>query len=273
MPTVRHLAFTCKEPTKIADFLHDVFGLEILYKNPGGTSVLSDGETNITLNTAEFEYPWHFGLEMSSEEIAGRRSLLGRMGAPTNDGVADGRPVEAFTKTPEGQRIDMAPFWPTMPGQNRRNREATILDESEVARLKDLPKIRHIAFCCKEPDKIADFMAEALDFEVLYHTPPAVVVLSDGNINFTLLTETFLDEDPVSWHFGVEMPAEKIQALRPILEEMGVDVHDGVRDGRPVDLFIHTPEGHRIDIAPFWPTKKGQSRRPQDAAAGNARAS
>jgi len=270
MPTVRHLAFTCKEPVKIADFLHDVFGLEILYKNPGGTAVLSDGETNITLNTASFEYPWHFGLEMPSEEIAGRRSLLERMGAPTAGGVGDGRPVEAFTKTPEGQRIDMAPFWPTRPGQNRRQRDELALDETEQARLSNLPKIRHIAFCCKEPDKVADFLAEGLDFEVLYHTPPAVVVLSDGNINFTLLPEAFLHEDPVPWHFGLEMPADKIQALRPVLEEMGIELHEGVGDGRPVDKFIHTPEGHRIDIAPFWPTKQGQSRRPQDAAASQA---
>jgi catechol 2,3-dioxygenase-like lactoylglutathione lyase family enzyme len=273
MPRIRHLAFTCKEPIKIADFLHDVLGLEILYKNESGTSVLSDGETNITLNLDTFEYPWHFGLEMSAEEIAGRRSLLERMGAPTNDGVADGRPVEAFTTTPEGHRIDMAQFWPTQPGQRRREREAAPVDEDEIERLKSLPKIRHIAFCCQDPHRVADFLAEALDFDVLYHAGPEVVVLSDHNINLTLLPESFQEEDPVPWHFGLEMSKERIEALKPLLKEMGVELHEGVPDGRPVDQFIHTPEGHRIDLAPFWPTKPGQSRRPatadqESAAAG-----
>jgi len=265
MPKIRHLAFRCKEPKTIAEFLHEVFGLEILYVNEDtGTAVLSDGETNITLNSERFEYSWHFGLEISLEEIAGRRSLLERMGAQTN-AVADGRPVEAYVTTPEGHRIDMAPFWPTLPGQHRRQRDARPLDEPEVARLKRLPKIRHIAFCCKEPHRIADFLAEALDLEVLYYTGPSVAVLSEGNINLTLLPESFLEHDPVPWHFGLEMSLEQIEALRPRLVEMGVEMHEGIRDGRPVESFIHTPEGHRIDLASYWPTKRGQPRRQPEA--------
>jgi hypothetical protein len=127
-----------------------------------------------------------------------------------------------------------------------------------------MPKIRHLAFVCKEPKKMAAFLEKAFDLELLYYTdPPGVAVMSDGDVNITLLTESFAEHDPVPWHFGLELSQEEIEARRPVLEELGAQIHDGVRDGRPVEAYIYTPEGHRIDLAPFWPTKRGQSRRQQ----------
>ena len=128
-----------------------------------------------------------------------------------------------------------------------------------------MAKLRHLAFVCKDPKATAEFLRKAFDLEVLYYTdPPGVAVMSDGEVNFTLLPENFAEHDPVAWHFGLEMSKEEIAARRPILEEMGVAIHEGVRDGRPVEMFLHTPEGHRIDLAPFWPTKAGQTRRQEE---------
>jgi len=128
-----------------------------------------------------------------------------------------------------------------------------------------MAKLRHLAFVCKEPRKVAKFLEEAFDIQVLYYTdPPGVAVLSDGEVNFTLLPESFAEHDPVPWHFGLEMSQEEIDARRAKLKEMGVAIHEGVHDGRPVEMFLHTPEGHRIDLAPFWPTKPGQSRRQEE---------
>ena len=128
-----------------------------------------------------------------------------------------------------------------------------------------MPKIRHLAFVCKEPRKIGDFLHEAFGLEILYwHEGSGVTVLSDGDLNITLLHEGFAEHDPVAWHFGLEMTQEEIEAIRPHLEELGTPIREGVRDGRPVEAFLKTPEGHRIDIAPFWPTKRGQSRRQQE---------
>ena len=125
-----------------------------------------------------------------------------------------------------------------------------------------MPKIRHLAFVCQEPKKIADFLHQAFDLDVLYYTdPPGVAVMSDGDINITLLTPSFAEHDPAAWHFGIEMSEEEIEARRPLLESLGAQLNEGVRDGRPVEAFLRTPEGHRIDLAPFWPTKPGQRRR------------
>lgn len=127
-----------------------------------------------------------------------------------------------------------------------------------------MAKLRHIAFICEDPIKMADYLQKAFDLELLYQTGPDVAVLSDGTINFTLLPRRFAEHDPVDWHFGFEMTQDEIAARRSVFEELGTPVHDGVHDGRPVEAYVHTPEGQRIDVAPFWPTKKGESRRQQE---------
>src|SRR5581483_2933565 len=86
-----------------------------------------------------------------------------------------------------------------------------------------MAKLRHLAFVCKEPRKVAKFLEEAFDIQVLYYTdPPGVAVLSDGDMNFTLLPESFAEHDPVPWHFGLEMSQDEIDARREKLKEMGV---------------------------------------------------
>ena len=130
-----------------------------------------------------------------------------------------------------------------------------------------MAKLRHLAFVCKDPQKMADYLHDAFDLEILYRTDTpdvTALVLSDGVINFTLLSENFANHDPVPWHFGLELTQEEIEARRDRLAQLGTPIHDGVRDGRPVEAYLHTPEGHRIDLAPFWPTQKGQSRRQEE---------
>ena len=130
-----------------------------------------------------------------------------------------------------------------------------------------MAKLRHIAFVCKDPQKMAEYMRDAFGLEILYRTDTpdvTALVLSDGVVNFTLLSENFANHDPVPWHFGLEMTQEEIEARRAKLEQLGTPIHDGVRDGRPVEAYLHMPEGQRVDLAPFWPTQKGQTRRQQE---------
>jgi hypothetical protein len=131
-----------------------------------------------------------------------------------------------------------------------------------------MPKIRHLAFVCEDPTKIAEFLHTAFDLNILYTTEPSgTVVLSDGDINITLLKPTFAEHDPALWHFGIQMSEQELAARKPLLESLGAQLNEGVRDGRPVEAFLRTPEGHRIDLAPFWPTQPGQRRRDRGQAA------
>ena len=126
-----------------------------------------------------------------------------------------------------------------------------------------MPKFRHIAIVCQDPVKMGDWYAKAFDFEIIHRSPTnGVTVLSDGEFNLTLLHAAWVDQNtPHTWHFGVEMSLEEIAERRARLEELGASYGDGVRDGRSVEAFIQDPEGHRIDMAPFWPTKAGTTHR------------
>ncbi|HLI26866.1 MAG TPA: VOC family protein [Chloroflexota bacterium] len=126
-----------------------------------------------------------------------------------------------------------------------------------------MPKLRHIAIVCQDPKRLAEWYQQAFDMVVVYHQPETgITELSDGDFNLTLLNAAWLKENTGhSWHFGIEMPMEEIEARRPLLEALGAKYHDGVRDGRAVEVYIEDPEGHRIDLAPHWLTRPGERRR------------
>jgi hypothetical protein len=128
-----------------------------------------------------------------------------------------------------------------------------------------MPKFRHIAIVCDDPRKLGEWYQKAFDMQLIgVYGENGVTVLSDGEFNLTLLARQFLDHDPVNWHFGIEMTLEEIEARRPLLESLGATYSDGVRDGRSVEVFIKDPEGHRIDMAPYWPVKPGAAERQDD---------
>ena len=142
-----------------------------------------------------------------------------------------------------------------------------------------MPKMRHIAIVCQDPRKLAEWYQQAFDFVPVYQDPEkGITELTDGDFNLTLLNAEWIKENTAQpWHFGIEMPIEEIQARRSRLEELGATYHDGVRDGRAVEVYIEDPEGHRIDLAPRWLTRPGERRQqeyrtwqgaPQETPAG-----
>ena len=240
MPRVKHLAFRCEDPGAIAEFLVDAFDLERV--EDADAVVVTDGDTNITLEPASAESRWHFGVEMTPTELKAT-GLMERTSAAKGTALS--------LVSPEGHRVDVA------------TAAATDSDAPQAAapEATEHPKVRHIAFCCENTYQVAEFLNETFGLEILYRSGPSVVVMSDGNINFTILPESFLEHDPVPWHFGFAMSSEELARRSEIFAEQGVLVKPGVPDGRPVEEFIHTPEGHRIDISTYWPTQHGQSRR------------
>jgi len=124
------------------------------------------------------------------------------------------------------------------------------------------PKIRHIAIVCEDPKALAEWYQKAFDLTPVYHQPESgITELTDGDFNLTLLNAAWIKTNTgQSWHFGIEMPMEEINARREYLEELGSTYHDGVRDGRAVEVYIEDPEGHRIDLAPHWLTEPGERR-------------
>ena len=125
-----------------------------------------------------------------------------------------------------------------------------------------MPKLRHIAIVCQDPKRLAEWYQQAFDMVPVFHQPETgITELTDGDFNLTLLNAAWVKDNTTQrWHFGIEMPMEEIEARRPRLEALGATYHDGVRDGRAVEVYIEDPEGHRIDLAPHWLTKPGERR-------------
>src|SRR5436305_5418409 len=85
MPKFRHLAIVCKDPAAMAEWYEKAFDLKRVRQNPkNGVTELTDGDFHLVLLAETFlahdPVPWHFGLEMTLEEIEERRPLLESMG-------------------------------------------------------------------------------------------------------------------------------------------------------------------------------------------------
>jgi len=126
-----------------------------------------------------------------------------------------------------------------------------------------MPKFRHLAIVCEDPAKLAEWYEKGFGLQRVRQNPNnGTTELTDGDFHLVLLNQRFLQHSPEPWHFGLEMTMEEIEARRPLLEgEMGATFHDGVRDGRSVEVYVRDPEGHRVDMAPYWPTKPGADQR------------
>src|SRR5687768_11697151 len=129
MPKIRHIAIVCQDPRKLATWYQQAFDFTVLHQSTRtDTTELTDGVINLTLLHADWvqqntRQAWHFGVEMTLDEIEARRPALEALGATYHDGVRDGRSVEAYVEDPEGHRIDMAPHWMTKPGEPQRRHE------------------------------------------------------------------------------------------------------------------------------------------------------
>ncbi len=68
-----------------------------------------------------------------------------------------------------------------------------------------MPKIRHLAVICMNPEKLAKFYAEVFDMKVVGYSGPENrrnVFLSDGYMNLALLSQKAEGKPPGLNHFG-----------------------------------------------------------------------
>lgn len=135
MPEFRHIALVCKDPAKLGEFYQAAFGFHVCHQEEdSGVTVLSDGKFNLTLLPWRADLPNHFGIQMTNEEIEEARPRLEALGAKFYEPRRDGRrAVEIYVYDPEGNRVDMAPYWPLKPGE-RSQRADEYMEWDKLAR-------------------------------------------------------------------------------------------------------------------------------------------
>jgi catechol 2,3-dioxygenase-like lactoylglutathione lyase family enzyme len=113
---------------------------------------------------------------------------------------------------------------------------------------RNVPKIRHLAVMCMNPDKLAKFYCDVFDMEVVARNGSGGVFLSDGYMNLALLKQQAVGKSPGLNHFGFHVEdADEIARRMSKWEVVGPEKRPADRtfaEQRGTD-----PEGNNFDIA------------------------
>jgi catechol 2,3-dioxygenase-like lactoylglutathione lyase family enzyme len=111
MPKIRHLAFVCMDPEKLAKFYCDVFEMKVVTRNGRGNVFLTDGYMNIALLNQRAEGKVnglnHFGFQVEDSDVIAERlknwDVIGPSERPADRTYAEQRATD-----PEGNTFDIA---------------------------------------------------------------------------------------------------------------------------------------------------------------------
>jgi catechol 2,3-dioxygenase-like lactoylglutathione lyase family enzyme len=127
-PKIKHIAITCRDQEKVADFYKKTFGMVEVWRHNAANNpkvyglYLSDGYINLAILPAREGVPEginHFGFEVDDIDEIGKLGAESGATALPEATPQDGRFAEAFIKDPIGQRVDVAVSgWRTEPAVN-----------------------------------------------------------------------------------------------------------------------------------------------------------
>jgi catechol 2,3-dioxygenase-like lactoylglutathione lyase family enzyme len=111
-----------------------------------------------------------------------------------------------------------------------------------------MPKIRHLAVICMDPEKVAKFYCDVFDMKVVGRSGRNNVFLTDGYMNLALLSQKAEGKPPGLNHFGFQVEdAEEVTARLSKWDVVGPEK-------RPADrVYAETratdPEGNNFDLS------------------------
>jgi len=119
-------------------------------------------------------------------------------------------------------------------------------------------RIRHIAICTKDVQKLVTFYTTVFGLKVAPGRGTGVY-LSDGHVNLAILPldperETegpYLKEG--IYHFGFQV--DDVESLRPACRELGAITNIDKRPGnREAEYRVYDPDGNPVDLSQHgWP--------------------
>lgn len=111
-----------------------------------------------------------------------------------------------------------------------------------------MPKIRHLAVICMDPEKLSQFYAEVFEMKVVARNKSGGVFMSDGYMNLALLAQRAVGKSPGLNHFGFQVEdSEEIARRLGKWKVVGPEKRPADRvyaEQRATD-----PEGNNFDIA------------------------
>lgn len=231
MPQLRHLAIAAEDPTRLASFYHEVFGLKTV-QDSASTIVLSDGTFSLALFArGPHHAPGLYRLGFQGPGIETVRERL--MGS----GLAD-RPSPGPGTGPFEQRQVSDPDG---------NLLAVYEKEFDVSPEEGLVRIRHTALYTPDPQRLADFYCGVFGMQEVARSDRSSIFVSDGYFNLALLFQR-AEEKLGLHHFGFHVTDnEEIQR-----RVTGAGLLAGTRrpDRIPyAEYRVQDPEGNGFDIS------------------------
>jgi catechol 2,3-dioxygenase-like lactoylglutathione lyase family enzyme len=108
MPSIRHFAIMCENPSAMAEFYRDVFELQEVWRR-GPHVFMSDGVINVALLRTRDPSKVglnHFGIQVEDMDEIKRRMAAAEVDPPYEK-PGDGRYAELGAVDPEGNRFDL----------------------------------------------------------------------------------------------------------------------------------------------------------------------
>jgi catechol 2,3-dioxygenase-like lactoylglutathione lyase family enzyme len=116
-------------------------------------------------------------------------------------------------------------------------------------------KIRHIAICAEDTNKLAEFYKKTFDMYEVARLE-AAVFLSDGYINLAILPAKANGGREGIFHFGFQVDDVQEIGRRAKAAGASTGIAPRPRDGRYAEFRLHDPVGTPIDLAEAgWATE------------------
>lgn len=111
-----------------------------------------------------------------------------------------------------------------------------------------MPKIRHLAIMCMDPEKLREFYCDVFEMKFLSRTTAGDIYISDGYITVALLKQKAVGKPPGLNHFGfhIESHAEIAERLK---KWNVVGPEQRPADRAYAEKRATDPEGNNYDLA------------------------
>lgn len=242
MAKIRHIAFIVKDPDRLYDFYHRLFGVEKVRHGPTGAIHVIDGLFNLAflkqnisdvavLNTHRADGEEidqvqginHYGFLVDNAEQTLSRldSSLQRGETPQN-----GRPAEMRIVDPWGNKVDLS--------------ARGFLGREE----KKLPGVRYMVVQADDPAKTAEFYKSVLDLREIRAAADGSIRLSDGDITLDLTQKRTIDKPGIQY-FGVQV--ESFSEARRHFNDVGLELPEP-KEGE-TEVRFNDPEGNVFTVS------------------------
>jgi len=242
MAKLRHVAFIVKDPDRLYEFYHHLFGVEKVRHGPTGAIHVIDGLFNLAflkqnisdspvVNTHRADGEEidqvqginHYGFLVDNVEQA-----LSRLDVslPRGETPQNGRPAEMRFIDPWGNKVDLS--------------ARGFLGREE----KKMPGVRRVVVQTDDPDTAAEFYKMKLELKEIGRLSDETIRLSDGDISFDLTKKRLIDKSGIQ-SFGVQV--ENWSETKSKFKELGIELPDP-KPGQS-EVALSDPEGNFFTVS------------------------